>query len=299
MNRSPHKHEITTKARLFLAIVINLLLTLFQIVGGIYSGSLALIADALHNLSDALALGIAWIARLIAQKPSDEDYTYGYGRSELIGAMVNLTSLIIIGFYLIYEGVYRLIEPAPIHGFLVIYIAIIALAIDLATSLLVYRDSKNSLNIKAAFLHNISDALASVGVIVAGILIVNYSLYLADAVITLLISLFVLYQGFSTIPKVIRILMQAVPRNIDLKSIVRNVKQIEGVEDFHHVHIWQLDEKNILLEAHLAVERATFSEIDSIREQIKILLKKQYNIHHSTIEFHGNLFMNKSNEDYN
>lgn len=211
MTTSLHKHNITTQSKLCIAIVINMLLTVFQIVGGVLSGSLALVADALHNLSDALALGIAWIARKIAHKPSDDVFTYGYGRSELIGAMINLTTLIIIGLYLIYEGVYRLIEPVPIHGMLVIYIALIALVIDIITSILVYRDSKNNLNIMAAFLHNISDALASLGVIVSGALIIHYELYIADAIITLLISAFILIQGFATIPKVIKILMQASP----------------------------------------------------------------------------------------
>lgn len=288
MNRLLHKHEISTKSRLLFAIIINILLTVFQIVGGIFSGSLALIADALHNLSDALALGIAWVARLIAQKPSDEYYTYGYGRSELIGAMINLTSLIIIGIYLIYEGIYRLIEPVEIQGMLVVYIAILALVIDLATALLVYRDSKNSLNIKAALLHNISDALASVGVIVSGLLIVHYSLFFADAVITLLISIFVLYQGISTIPKVIRILMQAIPEDIDLNLLVQNVKKIEGVEDFHHVHVWQLDEQTSLLEAHVLIGEDLINEVTRIKEEIKSLLEKDHGIYHSTIEFEFN-----------
>tara|TARA_R110002110_G_scaffold415856_1_gene658366 strand:- start:2577 stop:3470 length:894 start_codon:yes stop_codon:yes gene_type:complete len=285
MNKSPHKHEISNKSSLLLAIIINILLTVFQIVGGIFSGSLALVADALHNLSDALALGIAWIARLIAQKPSDEYYTYGYGRAELIGAMINLTSLIIIGMYLIYEGIYRLIDPVEVQGMLVVYIAIIALVIDLATALLVYRDSKNSLNMKAAFLHNISDGLASIGVIISGLLIANYNLYFADAIITLLISLFVLYQGISTIPKVIRILMQATPLNIDLNAITQNIKQVKGVQDFHHVHAWQLDEDSILLEAHVIVEISLLADISKIKYQIKKLLKNKYSISHSTIEF--------------
>jgi cobalt-zinc-cadmium efflux system protein len=288
MSDSIQKNELSSQSKLLFAIIINILLTLFQIVGGVLSGSLALAADALHNLSDALALGIAWLARLIAHKPSDGVYTYGYSRSEMIGAMINLTSLIIIGIYLIYEGIYRLIEPAPVHGMQVIYVAIIALIVDILTSLLVYRGAKNSINIKAAFLHNISDALASLGVIVSGVLIAKYNLYIADAIITLVISGLVLYQGFKTIPKVIKILMQAVPSNIDLGILKQNVKQIEGIRDFHHIHIWRLDEKNIFLEAHASVDITLLSEVIRIKNQIKVLLLEKYNISHSTIELEFN-----------
>lgn len=172
-----HHHHIAPEAgsrRIALAIVINLALTLAQIVGGFLSGSTALIADAIHNLSDASSLGIAYFARRVARRPTDAVMTFGYKRAELVAALINYTTLILIGFYLIYEALMRFLDPTEVAGWIVIIVAGVALLVDVATALLTWRLSKDSLNIRAAFLHNITDALGSVAVIVVGALIVLY-----------------------------------------------------------------------------------------------------------------------------
>ena len=176
------------------AVLVNVLLTFAQVVGGILSGSLSLVADALHNLNDAASLGIALVARRIARRPADSRRTFGYRRAEVIGAIINLTTLIIVGLYLIYEAVSRYFDPRPIEGWVVVWVAGIALAVDIVTALLTFKLSKGNLNIRAAFIHNVSDALASVAVIVAGTLILLYDWYWADLAATVLISGYVLYQ---------------------------------------------------------------------------------------------------------
>ena len=185
-----HEHNHNTEAigdkRLMVAIGVNTALTLGQIVGGILSGSLSLIADALHNLSDAASLVIALIARKIGRGPPYAFKTFGYRRSETIAALINLVTLIIVGLYLIYEAIGRLFSPQPIEGWTVVVVAGIALVVDIVTAFLTYTMSKNSMNIKAAFLHNVSDALASVGVVIAGTLILLYGWYWADTVLTLI-----------------------------------------------------------------------------------------------------------------
>lgn len=173
----PHNHhhaEDMGDRRLLIAIIINMLLTLAQVIGGIVSGSLSLIADALHNFSDAASLLIAWVARKIGRQPADHFRTFGYKRAEVIATLINLVSLVIIGIYLIYEAIWRTFEPQVIEGWTVVIVASVALVIDIATAILTFTMSKNSMNIKAAFLHNVSDALASVGVIIAGTLILLY-----------------------------------------------------------------------------------------------------------------------------
>ncbi|HHL45444.1 MAG TPA: cation transporter, partial [Gammaproteobacteria bacterium] len=269
--------------RLGWAIAINMLLTLAQIVGGIVSGSLALIADALHNFSDAASLLIAWVARRIGRQPPDHFKTFGYKRAEVIAALINLVTLVIVGLYLIYEALWRMVEPQVIEGWTVVIVAGIALVIDIATALLTYSMSKNSMNIRAAFLHNVSDALASVGVILAGSLILLYNWYWSDTLLTLLIAGYVLYQAATMLPETIHILMQGTPEDISVDEVIRSMERVEGVRNVHHVHIWQLDEHENALEAHVVIN--DFMQTEQIKVALKAELEQQFSIVHSTLEF--------------
>ncbi len=280
-----HHHDLDAMGdrKLGWAIAINMLLTLAQIIGGIISGSLALIADALHNFSDAASLLIAWVARKIGRQPADHFKTFGYKRAEVIAALVNLITLVIVGLYLIYEAIWRVFEPQIIEGWMVVIVASIALLIDVVTALLTYRMSKNSMNIRAAFLHNVSDALASLGVMIAGTLIILYDWYWTDTALTLLIAAYVLYQAASMLPKTIHILMQGTPDTISIEEVVRVMESVGGVKNVHHLHLWQLDEHSNALEAHVVIE--DFNHIDAIKKALKEILRTQFNLTHSTLEF--------------
>lgn len=206
--------------RLWWAVGANILLTVAQVIGGIISGSLSLIADALHNFSDAASLLIALVAIRIGRRPPDQFKTFGYKRAETIAALINLTTLIIIGLYLCYEAIMRFITPEPIAGWTIVIVAGIALIVDIFTALLTYSQSKNSMNIRAAFLHNLTDAFASVGVIIAGSLILLYGWVWTDAAMTLLIAGYVLYQGITEIPKVIHLLMEGTPEGVSIDDVI-------------------------------------------------------------------------------
>ena len=288
MGHEHHHHDIDTMGdrRLLVAIAINMLLTLAQVVGGIVSGSLALIADALHNFSDAASLLIAWVARRIGRQPADHFKTFGYKRAEVIAALINLVTLVLVGLYLIYEAIWRVFEPQIIEGWMVIIVAGIALIIDVVTAMLTYSMSKHSMNIRAAFLHNVSDALASVGVIVAGTLILLYDWYWTDTVLTLLIAGYVLYQAATLLPKTIHILMQGTPEDISINEVIQVMEQVTGVSNVHHVHIWQLDEHKNALEAHVVI--SDFVEIETVKTALKVELEQRFNIGHSTLEFETN-----------
>jgi cobalt-zinc-cadmium efflux system protein len=281
-----HSHgdpsEIGEK-RLWWAVGANILLTIAQIIGGLISGSLSLIADALHNFSDAASLLIALVAIRIGRKPPDQFKTFGYKRAETIAALINLTTLIIIGLYLCYEAIMRFITPEPIAGWTIVIVAGIALVVDIFTALLTYSQSKNSMNIRAAFLHNLTDALASVGVIIAGTLILLYGWIWTDAAMTLLIAGYVLYHGIVEIPKVIHLLMEGTPESIDLKDVVQSMENIDGVNNVHHVHIWQIDENRNALEAHVVLSEV--DRMESVKAAIKSHLHDEYLIGHSTLEF--------------
>lgn len=285
MTHDHHHHDTDNMndRRLILAIAINMLLTLAQIVGGILSGSLALIADALHNFSDAASLLIALVARKIGRQPADHFKTFGYKRAEVIAALINLVTLVIVGLYLIYEALWRVFEPHIIEGWLVVIVASIALVIDVATAVLTYRMSKNSLNIRAAFLHNVSDALASLGVIIAGSLIILYDWYWTDTLLTLLIAAYVLYQAATMLPKTIHILMQGAPEGIVIDEVIKTMEGIEGVANVHHVHLWQLDEHQNSLEAHVVIN--DFRDTEQLKMALKSTIEQRFNITHSTLEF--------------
>lgn len=279
-----HDTEGMSDGRLIVAVAVNLLLTVAQIIGGAVSGSLALVADAVHNLSDASSLVIALIARKVARRAADRRRTFGYQRAETIGALINLTTLIVVGLYLMYEAVLRYFEDQAIDGWIVVIVAGIALVIDIVTALLTYAGSRESLNIRAAFIHNVSDALASVGVIIAGTLIILFDLTIADLLVTVLISAYILYQGFTLIGSAIQVLMEGTPGDIRLDDIVARMMEVEGVGDVHHVHIWQLGERSRALEAHIVLELPDVQTVEPVKQRLRRLLSESFDIAHCTLE---------------
>ena len=251
-----HHHHMDPDAgdaRMFWAVVVNLGLTVAQIIGGILSGSLAMIADAVHNLSDALSLIIAFFARKIARRPADASMTFGYGRAEVVAALINYTTLIVIGLYLIYEAVMRFIEPAGVDGWLVVIIAGLALVVDLVTAALTWSLSKDSVNIRAAFLHNIADAMGSIAVIAAGTLIILFDWHIIDPLVTLLIAGYILWMSFSEIGGVIRILMLGSPPELNAGEVLQTISDVDGVNGAHHLHLWQMQEHQAALDTHLVI----------------------------------------------
>ena len=287
-SRMPHDHHHidaeTGDRRVLVAILVNFGLTVAQIIGGVLSGSLALIADAIHNLSDALSLVIAFGARRIARRPASKTMTFGYVRVETVAALINYTTLIVIGIYLSYEAVLRFFDPQGVDGWIIVIIAGIALIIDTVTALLTYTLSKNSMNIRAAFLHNVADALGSVGVIIAGTLILLFGWNIVDPIVTLMIAGYILWQSFSEIGPVIRILMLGSPPDIDGDAIVQAIKDLPGVEDVHHVHLWRMSEHENALDAHIVLSSEFNTAAQELRTDIKFFLNDSFNISHATLE---------------
>ena len=297
MSGHHHHHAPESDRGLLFAVGINVLLTLAQVTGGIISGSLSLIADALHNLSDAASLGIALFARKISRRPADESKSFGYQRAEVIAALINLTLLITVSLYLIYEAVWRIVEPQVVAGLIIVLVAGVALIIDIITALITYRLSKSSMNMKAAFLHNLSDALTSIGVIIAGALILLYEWYWVDTLLTFLIAGFVLWQGMIMLPKTIHLLMEGTPENLSSAEIKSSMEEVGDVQDVHHIHIWNLDEHRIALEAHVVVTANELQEVEGIKENLKRALKDKFKITHSTLEFEHQADTNRDEND--
>ncbi len=278
----PHIDVDSGDRRVFAAVAVNVLLTFVQIVAGVLSGSLALIADAIHNLSDALSLVIAFVARRIARRPADERMTFGYGRAEVVAALINYTTLVVIAFYLAAEGVNRLMDPPEVQGWIVVIVAGVALVIDTATALLIFGMSKDSVNMRAAFLHNVMDALGSVAVIVAGTLILLYDWQLVDPLVTLMIAGYILWHTGREIGPVIRILMLGSPDRLSTGEVLGAMEATKGVADVHHLHLWQMGEHEASLEAHVVLEDD--ANPTDVKLALKDVLTSRFGIAHSALE---------------
>ncbi len=264
------------------AIAVNLLLTGAQILGGYVADSTALIADGVHNLSDALALVLAFGARRLARRPASPEMSYGWGRAEIVAAFVNYIALIAVSVWLAIEALGRLVDPPEVQGMLVILLAGLALVIDLATAALVWRAAKDSVNIRAAFLHNLADAGVSVAVILGGVLIWAFGWQIADPLLTLGISVVILWHVGAEIGPVTRMLMLAAPPAVDQPGLVRALRAIPAVADVHHVHLWQIDERRSALSAHLVL--APGADPGQAVRAAKAMLRADFAIDHATIE---------------
>lgn len=278
-SHGPDKGEKT----LNLAILANVLLTVVQIISGLISGSLSLIADSIHNLSDAAALVVASMAIKIGKRPADSHKTFGYRRAETVAALINFVVLVSIGVFLCIEAIDRFMHPEPVEGVIVMVIATIALIIDVFTAVLIFRNAEQSMNIKAAMLHNIADALSSLAVLFSGLLIYLYDWNWIDPVLTLLIAVYIISHGLIGLPKAVHLLMDGTPEDIDIAAVAKSIEAIDGVSDSHHLHIWRIDEWRNALEAHVVIK--DLSQIEPVKFAIKKMLKEEYKIIHSTLEF--------------
>ncbi|WP_418609519.1 cation diffusion facilitator family transporter [Pseudoalteromonas sp. US3C1013] len=274
-----HVDDNQSDKQLTLAVFINVLLTAVQVVGGVFSGSLSLIADALHNLSDAASIFIALVARKIGNKQADTTHHFGYKRAEILATLFNSTTLIVIGGYLIFEAINGYLNPQPINGWIIVWVAAVALLVDLVTALLTFKaGAKNNMNIKAAFIHNVSDAMASIVVIIAGTLIILYQWYVVDLIATILISLYVIYHGVLLLKASCSILMQAAPIGFDQQLISKKLLQQFAITQIKSIKAWQLDDTT----THCEIVMQTDTPIEL--NAIKHYLHDEFAIEHCVIE---------------
>ena len=284
-NHQDH-HQGAEGKKLLFTVVLNFVITIAEFVGGIFANSLALIADAIHNLSDAIALLITYFTYKISKKPSDSKHTFGYKRVQILAALFNSVTLIAICLYLLYEAYERFMNPEPIKSVIMLTVALIGLLANLLSVLLLKDHSKENLNIKAAYLHLIGDTLSSVAVIIGGILIYFYEVYWVDPLITVLISLYIIKETYSVLYETYKILMQSTPADISIEELVNTLKEINGVMGVHHIHVWNLTDKEIHFEGHVDLkDDMKVSESQRILEEVRNILKSKFEIHHITLQF--------------
>jgi cobalt-zinc-cadmium efflux system protein len=279
-----HHHEVKGKNLLF-SIILNIVITVAQIVGGILSGSLALISDALHNFSDVLSLIFSYIANVLSKKKASLNQTFGYKRAEIIAAFVNAISLMIVAIYLIFEASQRFFHPEVIKSNLVIWMSLLGIVANGLSALMLKKDADHNLNMKSAYIHLFTDMMASVAVLVGGILMKYYQIYWIDSVLTLAIAIYLIYIGYDLLIDSTRILMLFTPSNINIEKIIDEVHKIPGVNKLHHIHVWHLNDHELHLEAHLdCSEDIKMSEFNDLLHEIEQVLLDKFHINHINIQ---------------
>jgi cobalt-zinc-cadmium efflux system protein len=280
-----HIHSEPNKRNLLISVLLNALITIAEFIGGILSNSLALISDAFHNLSDTMAIVISYIAMVIGRKDSTLKNTFGFKRIEILAALFNAVVLIVVSIYLFYEAYNRFINPEQINGLLMFVVALIGLAGNLISVLLLHKDSSHNLNVKAAYLHLIGDTLSSVGVIVGSVLVYFWKIYWIDPLLTVLIGIIILRGSWVIIKETFEILMQASPANLDIELIKSELEKHPEIKNIHHIHAWRLSDTITHFQCHADVNKnITMSEADKIRNDLELILQKQFNIDHITIQ---------------
>ncbi len=280
-----HTHASHAGSRpLKLALAIVVVVMIAEAIGGILSNSLALIADAGHMLVDALALGLALFAIMIARRPATPSKTYGYHRVEIMAALANGITLVLLALYIFYEAYQRFLEPPVVQVPLMLLVATIGLIANLAGMLLLRRGSHGSLNIKAAYWHIIGDTISSVGVIVAAIIIAVTGWRVADPLIAVFIGCVILWGAVRIVRESADILLEAVPKHIQLDKVIETIKNISGVEEVHDIHIWTITSSMYALSAHLVIDDRTVSKSAEIVARVNQDLARYFNIRHATLQ---------------
>ncbi len=280
-----HHHNVSGK-NLFIAILLNLIITIIQIIGGVFSGSLALLSDALHNFSDVLTLIIAYIANYLSRKKNTPSKTFGYKRAEIIAAFFNTSVLMAVAVFLIYEAYEKLMNPQNIDSLIVVWLGVVSIFLNALGVLFIKDDADHNMNIKAAYLHLLTDMLTSIAVVVGGLLMYFYEIYWIDPLVSIIIALYLIISSWSLMKVSLSVLMQFTPEGIELEEVTQKIMQIQPqITNIHHIHLWQLDDNRIHLEAHLEFEEnITLGECDTILDSLEEILKKDFGITHTTFQ---------------
>jgi len=281
-----HSHTTLSGTNLLLSIVLNILITTAQVIGGFISGSLALISDAVHNFSDVISLIISYIANILTRKKKQtKQYTFGYKRAEIIAAFINAATLIVVAIFLGIEAVKRFSAPIEIESNLVIWLAILGIAANGFSVLLLKKDAQSNLNMRSAYIHLLSDMLTSVAVLIGGLLMKYYQIYWVDGLLTLIISVYLISLSWDILISSVKILMLFAPKHIMIDNVATEVLKINEVKNIHHVHIWQLNDHDIHIEAHIEfMNDIKLSEFDIICETIETMLLEKFHINHCNFQ---------------
>ena len=273
----------TTK-RLTLSLILTAAFVVIEVIAGVFGNSLALLTDAAHNFTDVIALGLSWYALHLATKPAHAGKTFGYHRVGILVALINSTTLILIAFGIFFEAYHRFLIPPEVDSTLLIGVGAVAFIINLVTALMVKEGSENDLNLRSAFLHLMGDVMSTLGAVIAGIIITFTNWNWLDPFVSVLIGVFILYNAWSILKQTIHILLESTPENINMDSMVTELRSVNGVLDVHDLHVWSISENLRMLSAHVVIDNVSIGEGVSIQHNINELVAHNYNIQHATLQ---------------
>ncbi|MCA0172615.1 cation diffusion facilitator family transporter [Bacillus sp. RAR_GA_16] len=277
-----HHHSANKKA-LFISFLLITLFMLLEVVGGFITNSLALLSDAGHMLSDAVALGMSLLAFKLGEKASDQEKTFGYKRFEILAAFLNGIALIAISFYILWESIQRFIDPPEVASTGMLIIAAIGLLVNILVAwILMKGDTSENLNLRSAFLHVLGDLLGSIGAIIAALLIMFAGWNYADPIASALVALLVLVSGIRVTKDSFHVLMEGTPSNIDLEEVKSTIIELDGVQSIHDVHIWNITSDFPSFTCHVVVKKGT--NRDQLLQWIGNKLDEQFDLTHTTIQ---------------
>ena len=285
MHSHAHHHHEGTGSVLWWSMVATFVFVLIEVVAGIQAHSLALLSDAGHNVTDAGALLLAWVAFYLQSKPADESKTYGYHRAGVLAAFVNALTLLVLSAWIFYESIIRLSKPEPVHEWVMMAVALGGLVLNCGIMLALRSASRHDLNVRSAFVHMLGDALGSVAII-GGALVIRYTGWMqVDPLLSIVIGLLVVWTAWDIVRESLNILLEGLPRGILLQEVAESMQAVEGVLDVHDLHIWSLGSHTHALSCHVLIEDVPPSSSDAILRRLNGVLDERFSISHTTVQF--------------
>jgi len=280
-----NEHEAANTRNLLISVLMNLTITVAEGIGGVVSGSLALLGDAFHNFTDMLSgLLTLWTLRL-GRRDHNEKYTFWYRRAEILSAGINAGVMLVIVGGLLYEAYQRFLHPSPINGGIMLAVALVGLAANFTSVVLLHRGAGESLNIRSEYLHLLSDTFSSVGVVIGGIIVTIWHITWVDPLVTVFVAGWVLKEAVEVVREAGGILMEEAPAGLDLAKLEADIRALSHVQDLHHVHVWQVSDTDTMFEGHVNVDDISVRDTAPLREQIEQVLREKYDITHVTVQF--------------
>jgi cobalt-zinc-cadmium efflux system protein len=279
-----HTHISNAGNRLKYSLFLSVVILAAEIVGGLLSNSLALLSDAGHVLADIIALGLSWYGIRQAEKASNQHMTFGYHRIGVLVAIINATAIFLIGAVIIYEAYRRFQSPPEVEGQLMTIVALIGLAANILVTLWLRSEQKHNINIRSAFWHAFGDAIASVGVIAGGLIILITGALWIDPFISILISIIIFWAAWSILREGLRVLLEATPKDVDVLAMIGALKQVPGVKDVHDVHVWSISPELRAMNGHVLIDDISISQAEDIRGKVEKIVREQFHIGHTTLQ---------------
>jgi|SRR5215813_4463607 len=280
-----HDHSVSTGGqRLILSIVVTVCFVLGEAIAGYFAHSLALLSDAGHNFSDALALVFSWYGIWMAERPSTAKRTFGHHRVGILAALVNSVTLVLIALLIFWEGIARIRQPQPVHSTPMIIVALIAVAVNTVITLWLRRAAKHDLNVRSAYMHTLGDAVSAIGVVIAGVFVAFTGTSIADPVVSMVIGLLILWSSWGILREAVNVLLEAIPEGMNIESVEKTISEVDGVLAVHDLHVWTIGSGIVACSCHITVEEQSVREGENVLRSVADTLERQHGIGHSTIQ---------------